>query len=71
MAKTALPTSIRLDPDLKAALTAAAEDDGRSVSAMTDRILRAWLIERGFLPKPETARSKPTAKPKKAAASGR
>lgn len=42
-----LPTSIRLDPDLKAALEEAAAADGRSLANMIDRILRAWLEERG------------------------
>lgn len=45
------PTSFRMDPNLKAALETAAAEDGRSISQMLDRILRAWLIERGYLPK--------------------
>ncbi len=44
-----LPTSMRLDADIKAALEKAATSDGRSVSNLTDRILREWLIAKGFL----------------------
>lgn len=47
-----LPTSIRLAPEIKQALERAAADDGRSVSNLMDRILRAWLTEHGYLPKP-------------------
>jgi hypothetical protein len=50
MVRTA-PTSIRLDPDVKAALARAAQDDDRSVSSLLERILKAWLTERGYLPK--------------------
>lgn len=45
------PTSIRLDPDVKAALGRAARDDDRSVSSLVERVLKAWLNERGYLPK--------------------
>jgi predicted transcriptional regulator len=48
-----IPTSMRLDPDLKAALERAAKHDGRSASSMLDRILRAWLVEKGFLKVPQ------------------
>ena len=44
-----LPTSMRLDEDLKAALEKAAKADGRSVSNLTERILSDWLVARGFL----------------------
>jgi hypothetical protein len=43
------PTSMRLDPDLKAALQLAAEADDRSVSSLVERILKAWLVEHGYL----------------------
>ena len=49
MVRTA-PTSIRLDPDVKAALVRAAQDDDRSVSSLIERILKAWLTEQGYLP---------------------
>lgn len=49
MAPAPVPTSMRLAPEIKAALEKAAKDDGRSVSSMTDRILRAWLAEKGYL----------------------
>ena len=45
--------TFRSYPDLKAALERAALEDGRSVSSLVDRVLRAWLIERGHLPKPK------------------
>lgn len=48
MARTA-PTSMRLDPEVKAALERAAKADDRSVSSLVTRILRAWLIEHGHL----------------------
>jgi hypothetical protein len=60
MAKNALPTSVRLDADLKEALARAAADDGRSVSSLMERILRAWLMERSYLPRAAAkARKKP------------
>lgn len=44
--------SFRLDADIKAALEKAAKADDRSVSSLVERILRAWLVETGFLDKP-------------------
>jgi hypothetical protein len=38
-----LPTSLRLDPEIKAALEKAAAADGRSMANLIDRILRMWL----------------------------
>lgn len=49
MTSSPIPTSMRLAPEIKKALEKAAKDDGRSVSSMTDRILRAWLTEKGYL----------------------
>ena len=46
------PTSIRLHAEIKAALEQAAKDDDRSVSSMLERILRAWLKDRGYLEQP-------------------
>lgn len=48
MAKTH-PLGIRLGPDTRDALERAARDDDRPVSTMAERILRLWLIERGYL----------------------
>lgn len=48
MART-LPTSIRLDPEIKAGLERAATADGRSVSNLLDRIVREWLGAKGHL----------------------
>ena len=47
------PTSVRLSPEVKAAAERAAKDDDRSVSSLVERILKAWLMERGYLPKPD------------------
>ena len=55
-----VPTSMRLDPDIKAALARAAQADGRSVSNMLDRILRLWLTEKGHMQAPPAP--KPPAK---------
>ncbi|WP_448187910.1 ribbon-helix-helix protein, CopG family [Azospirillum sp. sgz301742] len=52
MAK-AQPTSVTLAPEVKEALAKAAKDDDRSVSSLVERVLKAWLVERGYLPKPE------------------
>ncbi|MBP2310748.1 ribbon-helix-helix domain-containing protein [Azospirillum soli] len=49
----AQPTSVTLAPDVKEALTKAAKDDDRSVSSLVERVLRNWLIEQGYLQKPE------------------
>ena len=48
-----LPTSIRLDPELKTRLEIAAASDGRSLSNLIDRVLRAWLDGTVMPPRPE------------------
>ncbi|HWX49670.1 MAG TPA: ribbon-helix-helix protein, CopG family [Roseomonas sp.] len=48
MAKTEA-LSFRIPPDMKAALEQAAKDDDRSVSSLVERILKAWLREKGYL----------------------
>ena len=48
MAKTAA-LAFRVQDEVKAALEKAASADGRSVSNLTDRILREWLAAKGFL----------------------
>lgn len=50
MAKGA-PIGFRIDPDIKAALEAAAKSDDRSVSSLVTIILRDWLRENGYLQK--------------------
>jgi hypothetical protein len=42
---------MRLDPAIKAALERAAADDDQSVSSLVERVLKAWLTEKGYLPK--------------------
>lgn len=46
-----MPTSIRLAPEVKAALEKAASDDDRSVSSLVERILKEWLKAKGHLEK--------------------
>lgn len=48
MAKTAA-LAFRVQDEVKAALEKAAAADDRSVSNLTDRILRDWLTAKGFL----------------------
>ena len=50
--------TVRAHLDLKAALEQAALEDGRSVSSLVDRVLRAWLVERGHLPRPGVAKAR-------------
>lgn len=38
------PVSVRLDPEIKAAIERAAEEDSRSVSAMIQKILADWIL---------------------------
>jgi hypothetical protein len=59
---------MRLAQDIKAALASAAAADGRSISNMLDRILRAWLTERGHIQPPPAPKAAPR---KKAASKGR
>jgi hypothetical protein len=40
---------VRVKPEVKAALQAAAEADVRSLSSMVEKILTEWLREKGFL----------------------
>ena len=64
MGMAVLPTSMRLSADVKEALARAADADGRSVSSFTERVLRAWLIERGHLVEPKGPKAtKPRKKP--------
>ncbi|HSK39071.1 MAG TPA: ribbon-helix-helix protein, CopG family [Arenibaculum sp.] len=43
------PLGVRVQPEIKAALDQAAQDDDRSISSMVERILKLWLMERGYL----------------------
>jgi len=49
MAKSA-PLGLRIEPEVKAALERAAKDDDRSVSGLVERIVKAWLVDKGYLP---------------------
>ena len=44
-----VPTTMRFDPVIKAALERAAKEDRRSASSLTMKILEDWLRENGFL----------------------
>jgi len=41
---------VRVQPDTKAALEKAAQDDLRSVSSLIEKILVEWLRAKGYLP---------------------
>lgn len=43
------PLGVRVEPEIKEALERAAKADDRSVSSLVERILKQWLIEKGFL----------------------
>jgi hypothetical protein len=49
MVRTA-PLGFRVEPHVKEALARAAADDDRSVSSLVERILKAWLTDKGYLP---------------------
>ncbi len=44
------PVSVRLPPDVKSALEAAARRDSRSLSSMMEKVLTDWLREQKLLP---------------------
>lgn len=48
MAKTT-PLGVRLDEDVREALTSAARDDARSISSLTSKIITDWLKSKGYL----------------------
>lgn len=50
------PMSIRLDPDVKAALEGFAEDEDRSLSSYVNRVLRDHVERVGSQKQPETPR---------------
>lgn len=43
------PVSVRLAPEVKAAMEKAAKEDSRSISNFMEKVLTDWLRERGFL----------------------
>jgi hypothetical protein len=45
----AVRTTMRLEPDLKAAIDKAAADDKRNATSMVTKILSDWLKEKGYL----------------------
>lgn len=46
------PLGVRVEPEVKEALERAAKEDDRSISSLVERILKQWLMEKGYLPKP-------------------
>jgi predicted HicB family RNase H-like nuclease len=50
MAKTAT-ISVRVPANVKKAAEMAAKDDGRSLAAMVERIVTAWLRDNNYLQK--------------------
>jgi hypothetical protein len=51
MAKTTLPVSFRLPPEVKTAAEKAADDDHRSLSSLLEKLLTEHLRKAGYLPK--------------------
>lgn len=49
MAKTALPVSFRLSPEIKAAAEKAAAEDHRSLSSLIEKALADYLRKNGYL----------------------
>jgi hypothetical protein len=49
MATRGQPVSVRLDPEVRKALEAAAKADDRSLSSLINRILRDYLRKAGYL----------------------
>jgi hypothetical protein len=47
--KAPIATSVRFEPDVKAALAKAAKDDTRSFSSMVTKIVVDWLKAKGYL----------------------
>ena len=45
------PIGFRIEPEIKAALEKAAEDDERSLSSLITVVLKKWLIENRYLSK--------------------
>lgn len=43
------PLGVRVEPEIKEALERAAKDDDRSTSSLVERILKQWLVEKGYL----------------------
>jgi len=50
MTKTT-PLGVRLDEDVRKALTKAAKDDSRSISSLISKIITDWLRANGYLKK--------------------
>jgi hypothetical protein len=48
-AKPTVPTSVRFEPKVKAALDKAAKADDRTTSSLLQKIVSEWLREKGFL----------------------
>ena len=59
MARTAV-ISIRTDPKLKEALEQAAYWDNRALAGLVEKILKDWLVEKGYIkgPRPPKPASK-------------
>jgi hypothetical protein len=49
--KDVLPSSVRMPPEIDAAVRRVAEAEDRSISSLVVHVLRTWLTEHGHLPK--------------------
>jgi hypothetical protein len=52
------PRAVRMPPDVYEAVQRAAVAEDRTITSLIIRILRTWLVQRGYLPKP-TGQTKP------------
>jgi hypothetical protein len=58
MARTAA-VSIRTDPKLKEALEQAAYWDNRTLAGLVEKILKDWVVEKGYIKGPRPPRQAP------------
>jgi hypothetical protein len=58
-----MPRSVRMPPEIHAAVRRAAEAEDRTITSLLIHIIRTWLTEHGHLPKaagqPKPRRPKP------------
>jgi hypothetical protein len=53
------PRSIRMPPDVHAAVRRAAATEDRTVTSLLIHIIRTWLVQHGYLPQPRPAARRP------------
>jgi len=60
VAREFVPFFIEMDPNLKAAIDALAEHEGRTIKAQAERLLREALTAKGFWPWPRPDAADPS-----------